>query len=291
VSSAKQEPPPTSSAEPASAPTPEPPPPPAAKRTVGQLATEAKDDRECEQRVKALQEKVKDIGPSFAMLQACVARDKFRNLALLFTSPWREAFETLAPDNQLDLVTHLLAVRGAMIETDVPKCLENRVPVYELASAFKEPKLYEGRYVIATGMITEQKQDQRGWTVAEIQETHRQTKDRIERVAHYKEYRKRGVGGAEIGPVQWRSYEGTSTEKVGSFDMRAETGRMLTAKIVSASLKPESNTEYVFLFRVDRVQADPTSEEDLAPRGGHADVRLVQFYRIGQIAPEVAPVR
>jgi len=114
-------------------------------------ARQYRRDIDCEREARALS-KFHGRDVAWTYLKPCITRGLFTQLELL-CGYWEEELKTKpeAPS----LIAQVLAARGGHLGVDLPVLQKERIPVFELPSALKQPNAFKGRYVVFVGKIAE----------------------------------------------------------------------------------------------------------------------------------------
>lgn len=105
------------------------------------------DDLACLKAVSELESQGR-VEDGFALLGACAAEGKWRDLRRLLSAPWRARLGQHAEADVMVLLGRVIANRGGLFESDVPLCNLNRVELHTLGEAFQGDGLRPGAWVI-----------------------------------------------------------------------------------------------------------------------------------------------
>lgn len=88
--------------------------------------------------------------PAWEFIRACIQKGDFTLLRTLLDE-WSEQLK--AKPEAPSLVAQVLGARGGSIRADLRALQERRIPMFDLASALKQPKVFAGRYVLFVARV------------------------------------------------------------------------------------------------------------------------------------------
>jgi hypothetical protein len=228
---------------------------------------------DCEQSAREVRRSNPDQG--WALLRACVekprfARGPFVQLGLLTSGAWDEDLQN-RPDAAV-LVGRIIASRGGDVEGDLPALQKNRVPVFSLSAALRQPEVYKGRWVVLRGAMGELRSEG-PLQAALIYESSLQGATREMEVGpkYRSEYQSSVSGNATANSSRYgsASASGNVTRQGSSSQVKVErrfenekrsTGRQALGRLAKPDPFLEPGQEFVFVGRFDGVRPAPEGE-------------------------------
>ena len=223
---------------------------PKAKVRIDVLAAQMRDDLECQKAVSKLANRSKRH--AWALIKACINQDKFRNLRMVLTEPWRSFLS--AEPRSLQWVAHLIAIRGADFRSDLPLVRSERIGVSTLREVMNAPSDHKARPVLFRGYVISRQLMRDGFIRMRIAEVGRITVDK---------------------KVE---FEGV-VYKYGSNEKRMLTGRLIEARTGPLPMLVREGNEFVFLGTFSKLTQN-NSGEDVA------QLQLIDVFRRGVVLPD-----
>ena len=231
------------------------------------FAAEQLTPADCETASRQIHQQSADDG--WSALRACVERTRwprgeFTQLERLTGGYWDAELQT-RPDAPR-LIARIIALRGGDVEGDIPLAQKSRVPLFTLAAALRQPDVYQGRWVLLRGALSDLKTDG-GKAAALVHETSLRATSRevqvgaISRTDHTSSTSLRAEAqsskfGNARGSAQINGSDRTehSTVRQKFENERVETGRQAVGKLAQADPFLEPDKDFVFLGRFDGVK-------------------------------------
>lgn len=257
--------------------------------TPKEWALQYRRDLDCEQAARDLIP-VYGREAGWTYVKACVTKGGFTQLKTLCTY-WTDELKTRPEAGSI--IAEVIGARGAHLLTDLALVQEQRIPLFDLASALKQPSAFKGRYLVVLGKVGDLK-ERGGRTEVTLQEQARSSE--VSRVVGKDAYGTVSNSSSK-GSVSWQSRDsivgsgsasGSSSSQrssvSGKMEQRVtdtfdETGQVIIAKLKQPDPFLRAEQNMVFLVRFDGTavaDAETTNEGEEPKRT--ALVTLVSYH-------------
>jgi len=226
---------------------------------------------DCERKARALRSQ--DREAAWAALRACAAQRHFTQLRAV-VSAWKDDLRQ-RPDAPA-LLAKMVAARGGNVKLDVRVLRDARIPVFTLHDCVTQPRLYEGRYVLIRGTLSEVRTAGEA-VAARLQEHRLQAEEwevpvgRIRRKVASTRYGGSASGQTTLGSgtlggqLEVRG-DDSEQDVARRFDnVLVETGQDAVVRFVAADPYLEDGRDLVILARFDGMRPTSASADDEEP--------------------------